>query len=147
MCVAELCISGSFNCLILLSDNTAEYPLPNEETMTSYANNPMSTSLTKTFSLRYWVHKNSAIPFLTDFNNMHTILMRKASQFLCKIEIRQVQLDWRRFQSMYWVSQLAPVQEIFVEFQLFACHFDEGCLTNPEVGVAPMSSARRYSAT
>ncbi len=76
ICVAELCISGSFNGLILLSDNTRKYQLPDEVTMPSYANNPMCFSLTK-----QKVNKNSAIPFFTDLNNVHTILMRKVSQF------------------------------------------------------------------
>jgi hypothetical protein len=48
--------------------------------------------------------------------------------FLFKIEIRQVHLDWRCFQSA--LSKLAPVRAIFVGFQWFAHHFDEDCLTN-----------------
>ncbi len=76
ICVAELCISGSFNFLILLSDNTTKYPLTDVVTMPSYANSPMCASLAK-----HWVHKNSTIPlFLTNFNNSHTIVTRIVSR-------------------------------------------------------------------
>jgi hypothetical protein len=45
--------------------------------------------LCKALSAQHWVHKNSAVSyFLTDFNNLHTILTRIVSKFLICIQNR-----------------------------------------------------------
>ncbi len=48
--------------------------------------------------------------------------------FLFKIKIPPLQLDWHCFQSKE--PKLAPVQSIFVSFWRFTPHLDENCLTN-----------------